>query len=87
MSETWTRDDAKAAQAEGWDVFDAEGDTQIQRIDCPENDDAPYLHGDDEAHEIVFHKARQGSLLHQKALRCVSDKERSIISKHHGTLT
>lgn len=86
MSEpwTWTPEDDTAAAAEGWGLFDAEGDMQIQRIDAPENDDAPYLHGDDEAHEIVMTKAREGSALHLKALRCVSETERALILRHHN---
>lgn len=66
----WSREDSKAAVADGWDVFahDVRG-LEIERLDDPEEaDDPPRFPDDAAAIWHVYNMARGGSALHQKAL-------------------
>jgi hypothetical protein len=53
-----------AEQGRDWAVSEssgsADGDLQIQRIDCPDDGSAPYFTGDDEAVRHVVNRARAG---------------------------
>lgn len=63
---TWLREDAEAAQLEGWNVFDVNGQSEIQRDDemgVFENDALAVFH--------CYNMALTGSQLHRKALRLV----------------
>lgn len=78
----WATPDQNAANAEGWNLFEAEGSVQnkdgrspyqLQRIDFPEDDDgnqipAPF-EDDHEAWEHVWSAAAAGSELHKRAIQ------------------
>lgn len=80
----WTTADQNAADAEGWNIFEAEGSVQnkdgrspyqIQRIDFPEDEEGnqiPAPFGDDrDAWEHIWSEAAAGSELHQRAIQFV----------------
>jgi hypothetical protein len=75
MSGTWTQQDSEAACAEGWDLFDAHGEMQVQRLD-----EAEILDGDHAAWQIIVNGCAAGSTLHVKAFALVSDHERALIT-------
>lgn len=77
----WTVDDDKAAAAEGWNIFDADGVLEIERIDFPDSDAELDEHDeqkgraensrfadDDAVLEFVRAQAAAGSALHKRAL-------------------
>ncbi len=70
----WTPADSAAAVQEGWDVFDCDGEMQVQRCDEQE-----ILPDDDAAWKLVAEGTRRGSPLHAKALAAVSADERAKI--------
>ena len=84
--------DDQQASAEGWAVFDcgpAEDGCprmQIQRIDVPEHGD-PVFPDDPAAWRHVVERARQGSLLHQRALAMADPVERFLIEAECGAWT
>jgi hypothetical protein len=59
----WTADDDAKAAVEGWNVFDAEGRMEIQRID-----ELEMFESDAQAIDFIRERAVSGSELHQKAL-------------------
>ena len=62
----WTRKHSKAAQQEGWDLFERDdGYYEIERCD---DDPEERFTTDQEALDHVSKQARGGSLLHQVAL-------------------
>lgn len=74
--EKWTSEDADAAYREGWGIFDSDGEVRIEKVD-----ERGLLADDATAWHIVAAKARDGSRMHQKALRLVSAAERERIRK------
>jgi len=66
----WTIADAHAADAEGWNIFEAHGYLEIERNDVnhPPYQDAPHWNSDDDAIDFVKAKAAEGSERHQRAL-------------------
>lgn len=70
----WTPADSAAAVQEGWDVFNCDGEMQVQR--CDEHEILP---DDDAAWKLVAEGTRRGSPLHAKALAAVSAEERAKI--------
>ncbi len=93
MSE-WTDADKRAAMVEGWNLFAVDGNEdnlQIQKYDAPEDVAehygiaVPRLENDMVAWEIVLDAAMDGSELHQRALRLISEEEgQSILVWHMG---
>ena len=79
MQVYWTQEHMKQAQAEGWDVFEnSDYGTEIERIDCPDDDGEPLFESDDAAVAHVILQARvHGSRLHQDALAFVA-QQRSL---------
>jgi len=81
--------DHAAASHEGWDVFECYGDcdrqpqTQLQRIDAPEDGEPPFA-DDRDAWLYVVTCARAGSALHRAALAAVDDVERMLIEAACG---
>jgi hypothetical protein len=67
---TWTADDRRAAQKEGWDLFDIDstGVIEIQRLDTPRKFDS-----DDAARRYVRRMAANNSMLHMRALLCLAN--------------
>lgn len=80
--------DEDRAVSEGWSIFDAEGELQIQRLDCPNDGDGepidPLLPHDDAAIESVIHQANLGSQYHIDALAFVYAYE---LARHFGSET
>jgi hypothetical protein len=72
------------ARAEGWDIFDCslrdDGTVrvEIQRLDSPETTQ-PTFESDHAAWEHVVARAREGSVLHLRALQMVDPIERKLI--------
>ncbi|MBN9548496.1 MAG: hypothetical protein J0H31_06330 [Alphaproteobacteria bacterium] len=71
----WLADEIEAAQAEGWDIFEAEGSISNENGDRPFQlqalDDSDIFTGhnrDVDAWRHVYTKAQAGSPLHQQAL-------------------
>jgi hypothetical protein len=68
----WTAADANAADAEGWNIYEATGYgvLEIERNQCndPPHEDAPTYEYDDDATEHVRIRAAHGSELHARAL-------------------
>lgn len=65
--------DNAQALAEGWDLFEADGTTQLQRIDWPGEEPGlgysePKFDSDDEALAFVQRRAEAGSKYHRDAL-------------------
>jgi hypothetical protein len=74
--EKWTSEDTDVAYREGWGLFDSDGEVRIEKVD-----ERGLLADDATAWHIVAAKAREGSKMHQKALRLVSKAERERIRK------
>lgn len=79
----WTETDQRLASSEGWNIWDCSGSgngrTQLCRCDEMEN-----FADDHAAWKHVWEKAREGSELHQKALRLIhkhNQNESSAISE------
>lgn len=78
----WTNQMEEQACREGWSVFDTGDGVEIERIDCPSDQDSwtegmseePIFADDDKALEFVIQKAKSGSELHIIALEmhCLS---------------
>ena len=73
----WTEENSRAAEAEGWDIFDSEGSVngprQLQAFDEPElwpgaPQPYPFPGGDPEVWAHVRRRAGEGSPLHIHAL-------------------
>lgn len=68
LGSRWADQGSSLAIKEGWDLFNCDGQFQIQAIDVPE-DGAPRLPGGDgEAYALCAKRALQGSALHALAL-------------------
>ncbi len=67
----WTPEDAAAAQAEGWDVFECDSDRYGKQLDIEKCDDAEVFAEDTLAVFHVYDRALTGSALHRKALAVV----------------
>lgn len=84
---TWNHKLSLQAWEEGWDVFNAGDDIQIQRIDDPESIleahgiHVPALDNDADAWKIVFEGVQRGSALHLAAWEAISDYERECIQR------
>jgi len=83
------RFDHAAASREGWNVSECSGDcdrqpqTQLQRVDVPEDGKPPFA-DDRDAWLYVVTRARAGSALHRAALAAVNDVERMLIEAACG---
>lgn len=64
----WTRADDDAACREGWNIWDAHGVLEIERIDENDIEGAPEFPTDDAAIAHVSKRALEGSLLHLRAM-------------------
>jgi len=64
----WTSADDDAACREGWNIFEAHGVLEIERIDDNDIEDAPQFTTDDAAVAHVSKRALAGSLLHLRAM-------------------
>jgi len=90
---SWPAENDAASEKQGWAIFDtgrASGHPpyEIQRIDFPEDGDAPFQ-GDKEAHEFVRRQAEAGDSLALAALEFLkehSPEEHATVteSKHEG---
>jgi hypothetical protein len=65
----WTLDDASAADAEGWNIYDAGGVLEIERNDTNDVEGATFFPTDDDARDHVTRRALEGSEMHQRALK------------------
>jgi hypothetical protein len=73
VSAAWSLEDALAADAEGWAIFECPGSDngpwQVQMFDDQDGGPEPYPFGsDDEVHQHVARLAAAGSALHVRAL-------------------
>lgn len=60
----WHDKDQLDAHEEGWGLFNADGRTEIQRID-----ETALLESDEDARALVLGMAQRGFRLHRKAIR------------------
>lgn len=70
--------DNTIARQEGWDLFDVDGRTELQRIDDPASDelhyDEPLFDSDESAFAFVTKLAGIGSYYHQQALTYITQE-------------
>ena len=77
------------AVTEGWDVIDCgtredgSAHIELQRLDWPKHGE-PVFQDDAAAWKHVVARAREGSALHQRALRIVDHVERCLIAAECG---
>ena len=87
VDEVWTDADSDAAAREGWNLWEADGETQVQRYDDPESIPKvkiPHLEDDAAAWSLVVAGVRAGSSLHMKAFRLASSAERTLMTETTG---
>jgi hypothetical protein len=91
----WTGEDRDAAQAEGWDIFDADGSEdgrwQLQHLANPQETPSlgytePKFTDDGEAALHVQAKAHEGSRLHIRAINFLIKAESGDVKKFHLSL-
>lgn len=68
-TDPWPPEYAAAANAEGWDLFDNGTVLEIERVDEPEDRDAPVFADDFAAIVHVLAKSKTGSIVHREAIR------------------
>lgn len=81
-AQEWTEADSKLATSLGWDIFDADGEAQLQRIDCPEDGSDPIFDNDGlAAYMGVQSPAMRGDGLARKAIAHLIFKNSADVEK------